>query len=129
MQKVLLAVMVVMLAQSVMGQANEGKIIYERKMNMYKRLPPENENMKAMIPEFTTIKSQLLYSGDESVYKDLPEENDIREQAGEDGNRMVIRMGNGDNETYRNYALQKSVEQKELGPKKYIIEDTLRKLS
>ena len=59
----------------------------------------------------------------------LPEENDIREHAGDDGNRMVIRMGNGDNETYRNYASQKSIEQKELGPKKYIIEDTLRKLS
>jgi GLPGLI family protein len=129
MQKVLLVAMVFLLAQTVLGQTTEGKIIYERKMNMYKRLPPENENMKAMIPEFTTIKTQLLYSGDESVYKDLPEENDIREHAGEDGNRLVFRMGNGDNETYRNYVSQKSVEQKELGPKKYIIEDTLRKLA
>lgn len=129
MKRLFLVVITVLLVTAIHAQATGGKIIYERKMNMHKRLPPENENMKNMIPEFNTIKTQLLYSGEESIYKDLPEEEDIREHAGEDGNRMVFRMGGGDNETYKNYALQKTVEQRELGPKKYIIEDSLRKLN
>ncbi len=111
--------------QTAMAQTKEGKVIYERTVNMHKRLPPENENIKAMIPEFNTGREQLLFSGDESVYSSLPEEEDIRDHAGEDGNRMTFKMNSGSSETYKNYAAQTITELRELGPKKYIIEDTL----
>ncbi len=113
--------------QMAAAQVKDGKVIYERKTNMYKKLPPENENMKAMIPEFNTGKQQLLFSGDESVYTSLPEEEDIRDQAGQDGTRINMKFSSGSNETYKNYAAQKIVELRELGPKKYIIEDTIKK--
>ncbi len=102
--------------------------MYERRVNMHKRLPPENENMKAMIPEFNTSKQQLLFTGDESIFSALPEEEDIRDQAGQDGNHMIMRMNTGNSEIYKNYATEKITELRELGPKKYVIEDTLRKL-
>ena len=113
------------------SQMKDGKIIYERKINMHKRIPEGDERMKNMIPEFNTSKVQLLFSETQSIYKNLPEEQDIRETAGEGdgGNRIFIRMGGGDDETYKNYETGKSIEQRELGPKKYIIEDTLRKIS
>ena len=38
-------------------------------------------------------------------------------------------MGGGNNETYKNYAAEKIIELRELGPRKYIIEDTLKKLA
>src|ERR1700712_2240977 len=130
MKKILITVVAALCFQLVIGQVKEGKIIYERKTNMHKRLPPENENMKAMIPEFSTSKQQLLFSGDESIFSSLPDEEDIRDQAGQDGGtRMNIRMGGGNNETYKNYATEKIIELRELGPKKYIIEDTLKKLA
>jgi GLPGLI family protein len=131
MKKIVIAIIVSSLCfQYTIAQIKEGKIIYERKTNMYKRLPPENENMKTMIPEFNTGKQQLIFSGDESVFTTLPDEADIRDQAGEGPNgRMNIRINNGSEETYKNYATEKIIELKELGPKKYIIEDTLRKLS
>ncbi len=115
--------------QVVAAQVKEGKIIYERTTNMHKKLPPENENMKAMIPEFSKGKQQLLFSGDESVFLSVPDEEDIRDHAGEEGGRINIRMNSGSNETYKNYATEKIVELRELGPKKYIIEDTLRKIA
>jgi GLPGLI family protein len=115
--------------QLALAQVKEGRVIYERTTNMHKRLPPENENMKAMIPEFNTSKQQLLFSGDESIFSAVAEEEDIRDHAGEDGNRINIRMNSGSNETYKNYATEKIVELRELGPKKYIIEDTLRKIA
>ncbi|MEP6746738.1 MAG: GLPGLI family protein [Bacteroidota bacterium] len=131
MKKVLITVIAGLSIQLAVAQAKEGKIIYERKTNMYKRLPPENENMKSMLPEFNISKEQLLFSGDESVLTSLPDETDIRDQAGkgQDGPRMNFHMGGGNGETYKNYATQKMVELTELGPKKYIIEDTLRKLA
>ena len=128
MKRILLVIAAGLCLQTVMAQVKEGKIIYERRVNMHKRLPPENENMKSMIPEFNTGKQQLLFAGDESIYSAVPEEEDIRDQAGQDGNHLVMRMNGGNNETYKNYATEKMTELRELGPKKYVIEDTLRKL-
>ncbi|MFT3932518.1 MAG: GLPGLI family protein [Chitinophagaceae bacterium] len=129
MKKILFILPALLCLQYSFAQLKDGKIVYERKTNMHKRLPPESENMKGMIPEFSTVKQQLVFSGDESIFSSLPEEDDIRDHAGEDGNRINIRMGGGNNETYKNYAAEKIVELRELGPKKYIIEDTLRKLA
>jgi GLPGLI family protein len=82
--------------------------------------------MKNMIPEFSTAKVQLLFSQNESVFKQLEEEKDIRDHAEDaDQERVVIRMG-VDNEVYKNYRTGKVIELRELGPKKYIIEDSMR---
>jgi len=129
MKKILITVVAGICCQLAIAQLKEGKVIYERKTNMYKRLPPENENMKAMIPEFNTGKQQLLFAGDESIFSSVPEEEDIREHAGEEGGRINIKFNSGNNETYKNYATEKIIELRELGPKKYIIEDSLKKLA
>jgi GLPGLI family protein len=95
---------------------------------MHKRLTAEQETMKNMVPEFTTAKMQVLFSEHESVFKQLEEEEDIRDQAGaQEEGRMIVRMG-VNNETYINYTAGKAVELRELGPKKYIIEDSIRLL-
>src|SRR6476619_3259970 len=126
----ILALLIFLVGHS-FSQMKEGKIIYERKINMHKRIPEGDERMKNMIPEFNTSKVQLLFSESQSIYKNLPEEQDIRETAGEgeDGKRVFIRLGGGEDETYKNYETGKAIEQRELGPKKYIIEDTLRKIN
>ena len=112
------------------AQVKEGKVIYERKVNMHARLTGEQASMKNMIPEFTTVKMELSFAGDQSMYKSVAEGEDIRETAGEgDGNRVVMRFRGTDDETYKNYSTGMTIQQRELGPKKYIIEDTLRKLA
>jgi len=105
----------------------EGKIIYERKVNLHRRLT--DESMKSMVPEFNTSKVELDFSSDESIYKNIKEEKDIRDEAGQENNgNMVMRIGGGpDDQTYKNYATDRITEQRELGPKKYLIEDTLQK--
>ena len=119
------------LALLTQAQMKEGKIVYERKINLHKRIPPEDERMKNMIPEFSMSKVELLFSEYESIYRNLPEEQDIRESAGEseNGARIVMRFGGAEDETYRNYQTGRSVEQRELGPRKYIIEDSVRKFN
>jgi GLPGLI family protein len=82
--------------------------------------------MKNMLPEFNTAKVQLSFNGTESTYKELTPESDVTE-AEEGRERVVIRMG-AENETYRNYASGKVIELRELGPRKYIIEDSIKKL-
>jgi GLPGLI family protein len=106
------------------AQTKEGRVVYERKINMHRRL--EDPAMKSMIPEFTTSKVELLFSSDESLWRNIREEEDIRDEAGGQSNGPVIRMrfGSGDDQTYKNYATEKMIRQQELGPKKYLIEDS-----
>ncbi len=149
MKKILLAALFLPLLQAARGQASgqgsgqaagqasavgavvlkEGKVIYERKVNLRRRIT--DENMKAMMPEFNTSKKELDFSGDESVYRNVAEAEDIRDKAGEENNGMVIKFNNGgaNDQTYKNYAADKSLEQREMGPHKYLIEDTLRRIN
>jgi len=130
MKKTVIAIAALTVALSSQAQVKEGKVIYERKVNMHKRLGPENESMKNMIPEFNTSKMQLFFTADASLFKSVPEAEDVRETAGDQGERVIMRFGGGgDNENYKNYTTQKMIELRELGPKKYIIEDSLRKQS
>jgi len=106
------------------AQVKEGRVVYERKINMHRNLT--DESMKNMVPEFSTSKTELIFSGGESLYKNIKEEEDIRDKAGEgqhDG--VFIKFGGGDDQVYKNYDAEKMTEQRELGPKKYIIEDSL----
>lgn len=128
MKRILIITSICLVTQLCFAQLKEGKIIYERKVNMHKRLTGEQESMRNMVPEFSTFKMQLLFSENESIFKQIEEEEDIRDQAGgPQENRMVVRMG-GSNEVYKNYSSGKIIELRELGPKKYIIEDSVRLL-
>jgi GLPGLI family protein len=130
MKRIFFATVAGLVMQVAAAQVKEGRIVYERKTNMHKRLGPEQESLKNMIPEFNSSKAELMFSENESIFKNVQEEEDIRETAGEDGNvRMVRRFGGGDNEVYKNYSTAKLIELRELGPKKYIIEDSLRRFS
>ena len=118
---------------SATAQVKEGKVIYERKINMHKRLPPEAEQMRAMIPEFQTSKMELSFNPTQSLYKNVVEETNelpTGDGAGGGGMRggMMFRFGGGNpnDETFRDYEKELIVESRELGPKKYLIDDTLR---
>jgi GLPGLI family protein len=127
MKKLLFIMPAMLVMQAVIAQVKEGIIVYERKVNIHRRITDESQ--KAMIPEFNTSKVQLVFSGNESSFKNLPEDEDIRDNAGEGNRRFVIRFGGADNEIYKNYSTEKVIELREMGPKKYIIEDSLPRQS
>jgi GLPGLI family protein len=104
-----------------------GIITYERKINMHRRI--QDEQVKAMVPEFRTSKHMLLFSDSTSVYKAVPEEEmpETFNDGGGGGARISFRSGGGESgELYKNFAVWKSVESRELGAKTYIIEDSIR---
>ncbi|MEO8711700.1 MAG: GLPGLI family protein [Parafilimonas sp.] len=108
------------------AQIKQGTIIYERKVDVHRRM--QDEQMKAMVPQFQTTKNELIFSDNISVYKALPEDNapDPFDNGG--GNHIMIKIGGpGENSVlYRNYTNQKFLEQTELADKDYVINDTIK---
>lgn len=113
------------IAQVMFAQAPEGIITYEAKINMHRRLAPEREEMKAMIPEYRTTKEQLFFNTEESLYKPLIEDEEEQEFSSSGGGmRMVFRQPN--TELYIHPSSQKIISKQEFMGKDYLIEDTLK---
>lgn len=108
------------------AQTKQGTIVYERKIDVHRRM--EDEQMKAMVPQFRTDKHKLLFTENVSVYKTVEEEEapDPFDNGG--GNRIMIRFGGPgeDGILYKNFSSQKLFQQTSLGDKEYIIDDTIR---
>jgi GLPGLI family protein len=112
-------------ANIVFGQTT-GVINYEVKINMHRNIPAERESMKAMIPEFRTMKQQLFYNEGESLYKPViedEEENFTAAGAG-GGMRMTFRMPGS--ELYLDQTTGKTTSKQELMGKNYLIIDSVK---
>ncbi|MEO7307807.1 MAG: GLPGLI family protein [Ferruginibacter sp.] len=127
MKKLLLAVTVLLFLQTAEAQLKEGKITYEQKVDMYRRIPEDNQQMRSMVPQFRTAKFELLFGDNQCLFKGIEEEPDMTE---ENNNGVVIRMGGGaENEYYKNFNTKKAVEARELMQEVYLIEDSIRSIT
>lgn len=122
---ILLGVLVSLTAANVVfAQTTEGVITYEIKVNMHRRLPPDRQDMKAMMPEFRTTREQLFFNASESLYKPLIEDEEQDMTAS--GGGVHIRMQQPNNEFYFDQNTQTIVSKQEFMGKHYLIEDTLK---
>lgn len=121
MKKYLLAILVCASLGFVSNEVSQGVITYTTKVNMHKRIPPEEEEMKKMVPEFNTTQDNLFFNELESLFKPLPvDENPFDQSAGSDGGPRVIRMVM-QNETYINRDNDMMTQLRDFMGKKFII--------
>lgn len=104
------------------AQKTEGTIQFEEKMNMHRNLPPDAGDMKAMIPEFRVLKSELLFSATESLYRNVEEEEEDEEMG---NGQVMIRMQRPETYYYRNFSTGRKTDQREFMGKNYLIEDAI----
>lgn len=117
----MLGVLVCLLATRIV-MAQQGVIMYENRVNMHMNIPADRQEMKAMIPEFRTTKMQLFFNEEESLYKNVAEDED--EQFNSGGMRMSFRMPK--TEMHTNSSTTAILSQQELMGKKYIIQDSVK---
>ena len=121
MKKILILSSCLLSILSVFGQNTEGVITFEEKMNLHRRI--QNEEMKARVPEFRSSNMQLVFRGDECIYKAIEEEEDEEANAGGGGG---FRFRRPNVEIYRNYATNRRIEQRDMMDKKYLIETDIK---
>lgn len=105
------------------SQNTEGIVTFEEKVNMHRHLPPDDAQIRSMVPEFRTSTSELLFKDQESLYRNVEEEED--DEVG--GGPVVIKMQRPEATYYRDFAAGKKVDQREFMGKRYLIEDTIAK--
>jgi GLPGLI family protein len=127
MKKILFSVCFLGLFMTLAAQQKVGTVIFERKINMHQII--QDEQMRAMMPEFRTSEHILLFSDSVSVYKLVPEDEAPDPFAGGGGGggpRIMMRFGADGGDLYKNFTQSKSIQTSELGGKNFLITDSIR---
>ncbi len=129
MKKIMIALAFIALATTtVMAQMKEGKIVYERKINMYRMIT--DPEMRARIPEFRTSQFELLFNEQSSLFRSVPDEDapDPFANNGGDrgGQRFNFRMP--ETTTYTDINAQMQYESRPMFEKTFLVVDSLKPL-
>jgi GLPGLI family protein len=129
--KRLLIASAMLIAIPSLAQVKEGKILYERTMQLNIRINDDNPAMQNMIPKERKDKFELFFTEGKSLWQPVEDDGQSDETAFGDGGgmRMVFRMPGSNDVVFHNVADSKKVEQRELADKNYIITDSIRKLN
>lgn len=120
-----------LVAFSASAQVKEGKITYERTVQMQVRIADDNPALQNMIPKERKDRFELLFTEGKSLWQPIEEDAQSDETAFNEGGgvRMVFRMPGSNDIVFHNVADSKRIEQRELADKNYIITDSIRKMS
>jgi GLPGLI family protein len=128
MKKIITLFVVTLCVTSAMAQMKEGKIVYERKINMYRMIT--DPEMRARVPEFRTSQFELLFNEQASLFRTVPDDEapDPFANNGGDrgGQRFMFRMP--ETATYTNLATQTQYESRAMFEKNFLIVDSLKPL-
>jgi GLPGLI family protein len=111
------------------AQMKEGKIVYERKINMWKMIT--DPEMRTRIPEFRTSEFELLFNEQSSLFRSVPEDEapDPFANSGGGGERGGMRGFRMPESTiYTNISTQMQYESRPLFEKTFLIVDSLKPL-
>lgn len=111
--------------QVVFGQSTSGLIQFEDRINMHRRLPPDRQEMKAMMPEYRVNKFQLVFNQEESLYKPIIEDEEDQEFSSAGGG-MRMRFRTPNSETYLNVSNGAMLIKQEFMGKDYLIVDSVK---
>ena len=130
--KRLLIASAMLIAIPSLAQVKEGKIVYERTMQLQIRINDDNPAFQNMIPKERKDKFELFFTDGKSLWQGVEDDGQSDETSFGDsggGMRMVIRVPGSDDIAFHNIIESKKVDQRELGGKSYIIADSIKKLS
>lgn len=127
MKKLLITSIALFASALTFGQQKEGTVTYERTTQIQIRFAGANDEMQRMIPKSRTDKFELRFANNQSLWKMAPQDNNNDDNSfGGDGVRINMVVAGADDVMYCNFDAAKTVEQKEVFDKKFIVEDSIR---
>lgn len=130
MKIIAMSVLCMLVVIPMMAQQNAGKIVYNRTVQVRIQVFGNNEGMENMLPKTRTDKFELTFANNQSLWKQAEQEDDGDMTFNNNGSTMMVRtIGAGSEDImYTNLEQAKRVELRELATKKYIVEDSVRRM-
>ncbi|WP_298739842.1 GLPGLI family protein [uncultured Chitinophaga sp.] len=114
---------------AVKGQQKEGRVVYERTVQMQMRMMGGGNEMEQMMPRTRKDKLEVLFGNDQSLRRTL--DDDVQEDMTAERGGMQVRMmiAGANDITYTDFSAGRTVEQREFGARNYIVADSIKKLN
>jgi GLPGLI family protein len=126
MNKILFYILFLVCSSFSISFAQEGVVVYTTKINMHKRIPAEQEDLKKMIPEFSSSQNELVFNEIQSLFKPVPvDENPFEQNSG--GMRMAFRIAL-QNETFIDQDTEGITHLRDFMGKKYIVKSEMKRI-
>ena len=110
-----------MIAPTVLLAQESGKISYDMTIDIHRRMTGDRAQFKEMVPQYRTVKAELLYNEGQAIYKNLPpDEAEVAERAS-GGRRMRFGFRNADDVVWIDYESNQRTESREFMDKKFLI--------
>jgi len=109
------------------GQTS-GKIIYDEKVDMYRHIPEDRQDIRNRVPQYHSAKWDFIFNGDESLY--LHHKDEEVEYTSTQGNtQTTMRMSRDQRVVYKNLANNNMIDSRAIMDKQFLIsgEPTARK--
>jgi len=129
MKHLVLTAFTAILVITAFGQKKEGKVTYERTVQMQFQVVDDNPALQNMLPKSRTDRFELLFGNNQSLWKQL--EDDVQDEMAGGGGGFQFRMisAGADDISYYNFDASQRIDQRELATKKYLVEDSIRRLN
>jgi GLPGLI family protein len=126
MKKVIFSSLLVAASLAGTAQQKEGKVMYERTMQMQIRMA-EGDGPQQEMSRTRTDRFELNFANGQMVYKQM--EDDIQDEGFGGGDGVMIRSigGGGDDVTFCDFQKLRKVESREFFDKKFLIIDSIRR--
>jgi len=109
------------------AQQKEGRVVYERTAQLQIRVN-DNDAISQMLPKTRMDKFELAFGNNQSLWKHVDEDDNNDEFGG--GGMQIKMVGPGQNDVlFYDLSRGRVIEQLEMFDKKFIIEDSVRKLN
>lgn len=127
--KKLLVFAVTFCALAAHSQMKEGRIVYERVLQLPVRFFGGDPNIASQLPKSRTDQYELLFGNNQSLWQFLPDATNEGDPNTISTGNMVIRFaGGGSDVSYYNFEKGTVVSHREIADKGYIVSDSIRKL-
>jgi GLPGLI family protein len=129
MKKIIILILVAIgIISTAQAQMKEGKIVYERKINMWRMIT--DPEMRTRIPEFRTSQFELFFNDQASLFRSVPDDeapDPFANNGGErGGQRFNFRMP--ETTTYTDLGSQMQYESRPMFEKTFLVVDSLKQL-
>lgn len=119
------------------AQMKEGKVIYERTMQMPMRVFAMNggggEVPAPQLPPTRTDQFELMFANNQSLWQFLPNANDenpgTMQMSDGSGRNMIARIGGLNDIVHHNFTTLTRTEQREVAGRDFVVVDSIRKLN
>lgn len=129
MKRYLLLIGLLLSVSALWSQQNQGRIVYERTMQLRIQIANDNPAFANAIPRERKDRFELLFANNQALWRSIPDVNEDEMSFGGEGTQVRIVMPGSQDVSFINIPDMKRIDYRELFGKNFIVDDSVTRMN